>query len=49
MKTWIIGTLIIGSIFYVLAGSISKKAQKIVNRDYEIVAKYTDLLEEMSN
>jgi Zn-dependent M32 family carboxypeptidase len=43
-KTWIIGTIIAGIIFYTLAGNVSKKAQKIANKDYTIVQNYTNLL-----
>jgi hypothetical protein len=48
-KTWIIGTVIAGVIFYMLAGSVSNKVQKIVNKDYTIVQNYTNLLSELEN
>jgi hypothetical protein len=44
MRNWLIGTIIIGSIFYVLAGKVQKEYSKIIQKDYEIVANYTNLL-----
>jgi hypothetical protein len=48
MKTWIISTIIVGSIFYVLCGNVANKYKKIVNKNVEIVNMYESLLMELS-
>jgi hypothetical protein len=49
MKSWIITTLIAGFIFFMLAQKVHVKAQKIINKDYEIVSYYTKLLDKQFN
>jgi len=50
MRNWIIATLIVGTICFVIAGKVSKSVKEFrINSNQEIVNNYSELLNELKN